>query len=376
MGQGPLSGLKIVEFGGVGPVPFCGMMLSDMGADIIRIDRPNAPDTGKTFVTARGRRSIRLDLKQPEALEACFRLFEQADAVYEGFRPGVMERIGLGPDMVLERNPRLVYARLSGWGQSGPLSHCAAHDINYLAVTGALHTIGPKERPVPPVNIVGDVGGSALYLAFGILAGVIHARSTGAGQVIDVAMTDGIASLMAMVYGMKAAGVWVDERENNFCDGGAHFYRTYQCADGAWISVASYEPQFYQLLLEKTGLEDTDIPNRMNRERWPDLRAKLAAIFARKTRAEWCELLEGTDACFAPVLSLEEAPSYPHHAARKTFVDLDGVVQPAPAPRFSMTPGAIQGPPPKTGEHNREALADWGFTEEAIAELVACSAII
>ncbi|ATE64577.1 CaiB/BaiF CoA transferase family protein [Rhizorhabdus dicambivorans] len=376
MDQGPLSGFRIVEFAGLGPVPFCGMILSDLGADIIRIDRPGAKDSGPTYVTARGRRSIRLDLKRPEAIEACLTLIERADALYEGFRPGVMERFGLGPDVALQRNPRLVYGRVTGWGQTGPLAQAAAHDINYIAVTGALHAIGTAERPIPPLHLVGDTGGSALYLAIGLLAGMLHARATGTGQVVDAAMVDGAASLMAMVYGMKAAGVWKDERESNFADGGAHFYRAYRCADGEWISIASFEPQFYLLLIEKTGFHDPDIPNRMNRNVWPELREKMAELIATKSRAEWCALLEGTDVCFAPVLSLEEAPAYPHNVARQIFVERDGVVQPAPAPRFSATPGAIQRSPPDAGAHNREALSDWGFSDGEIDGLVERGALL
>jgi len=369
MGKGPLSGLKVLEFAGIGPGPFCGMLLSDLGADVVRIDRKGSGRSAPWDITARGRRSVALDLKQPAAVETCLKLMETADAVFEGFRPGVMERLGLGPDVALKRNPKLVYGRMTGWGQTGPYAKAAGHDMNYIAITGALHAIGTTDKPVPPLNLVGDFGGGALYLAFGLLAGVIQARETGQGQVIDCAMSDGAASLMAMFYGFKAAGMWKDERRTNLLDGGAHFYDTYQCADGKWISIGSIEPQFYALLLEKTGIDDPQFKGQMNRDEWPQLREKLAAVIATKTQAEWCELMEATDVCFAPVLTLEEAPKHAHNTARQTFVELGGVTQPAPAPRFSATPGEIQGPPPAIGAHNDAALADWGFAAADIATL-------
>jgi alpha-methylacyl-CoA racemase len=277
MGQGPLKGLKIVEFAGIGPAPFCGMLLSDLGADVVRIDRIGGPRGGsrpaadRFSVTQRGRRSVALDLKSPAAIEACLKLLESADVVFEGFRPGVMERLGLGPDVALKRNPKLVYGRMTGWGQTGPLAKAAGHDINYIALTGALHAIGTGEKPVPPLNLVGDFGGGALYLAFGLLAGVIHARETGQGQVIDAAMTDGAASLLSMFYGFKSLGIWSDQRRDNMLDGGAHFYDTYQCADGKWIALGSIEPQFYALLLEKAEISDPDFQQQMNRAEWPRL---------------------------------------------------------------------------------------------------------
>lgn len=368
MRQGPLTGLKIVEFAGIGPGPFCGMLLSDLGADVVRVDRKGGR-ASPADVTARGRRSVALDLKSPQAVDACLKLMDRADAIIEGFRPGVMERLGLGPEVVLERNPKLVYGRMTGWGQTGPYANAAGHDMNYIAITGALHAIGTADKPVPPLNLVGDFGGGALYLAFGLLAGVIQARETGRGQVVDCAMSDGAASLMAMFYGMKAAGSWTEQRRANLLDGGAHFYDTYQCADGKWISIGSIEPQFYALLLEKTGVTDPAFRRQMDRASWPDLREKLAQVIRRKSQAEWTELMAGSDVCFAPVLDLDEAPKHPHNAARNTFVEVAGVVQPAPAPRFSATPGAIQGPPPGIGAHNREALSDWGFTEAEIAAL-------
>jgi alpha-methylacyl-CoA racemase len=360
MRQGPLSGLKIVEFAGIGPGPFCGMLLSDLGADVVRIDRIGARGGAKTDVTSRGRRSVALDLKDPAAVETALRLMDQADAVFEGFRPGVMERLGLGPDLALQRNPKLVYGRMTGWGQFGPYAQAAGHDINYIAIVGALHAIGGDDKPVPPLNLVGDFGGGALYLAFGLLAGVIHSRATGQGQVVDCAMTDGAASLMSMFYGMAASGVWADQRRSNLLDGAAHFYDTYECSCGRFIALGSIEPQFYALLLEKAGLDDPAFKAQMNRDEWPALKAKLATAIKTKSRDEWCAIMDATDVCFAPVLSLAEAPSHPHNVARQTFVEVDGVTQPAPAPRFSATPGAIQGPAPAIGAHTDDVLADWG----------------
>jgi alpha-methylacyl-CoA racemase len=371
MRQGPLTGLKVVEFAGIGPGPFCGMLLSDLGADVVRIDRKGAGRGAPTDITSRGRRSVALDLKDPACIETCLKLVEKADILFEGFRPGVMERLGLGPDVALKRNPKLVYGRMTGWGQTGPYAMAAGHDMNYIAITGALHAIGTTDKPVPPLNLVGDFGGGALYLAFGLLAGVIQARETGTGQVIDCAMSDGAASLMAMFYGFKASGMWKEERRSNLLDGGAHFYDTYQCSDGKWISIGSIEPQFYALLLEKTGVKDPDFARQMDRTIWPDLRERLAKVIATKTRDEWTEIMGGTDVCFAPVLTLEEAPKHPHNAARQTFVEVAGVTQPAPAPRFSATPGAIQGPPPAIGAHNQEALSDWGLSQSEIERLFA-----
>ena len=316
-----------------------------------------------------------LDLKQPAAIETCLKLMEGADAVFEGFRPGVMERLGLGPEVALKRSPKLVYGRMTGWGQTGPYAKAAGHDMNYIAITGALDAIGTDDKPVPPLNLVGDFGGGALYLAFGLLAGVISARQTGQGQVIDCAMSDGAASLMAMFYGFKAMGLWQEGRRNNLLDGGAHFYDTYQCSDGKWISIGSIEPQFYALLLEKTGITDPEFANQMSRDHWPSLRGKLAAVIATKTQSQWCELMDASDVCFAPVLSMDEAPRHPHNVARQTFVEVEGVIQPAPAPRFSATPGQIQGPPPGVGAHNDAALADWGFAAADIEALKGTGAL-
>jgi len=369
MASGPLSGLKIVEFAGIGPGPFCGMLLSDLGADVVRVDRKGSGRASPADVTSRGRRSVALDLKSSDVIEAVLKLLESADGLIEGFRPGVMERLGLGPDVVLARNPKLVFGRMTGWGQTGPYAKAAGHDMNYIAITGALHAIGTEDKPIPPLNLVGDFGGGALYLAFGLMAGIISARETGKGQVIDCAMSDGAASLMAMFYGFKGAGIWKDERRSNLLDGGAHFYDTYQCADGKWISIGSIEPQFYALLLEKTGITDPEFANQMDRSAWPSLKAKLQDVLRTKTQAEWCAIMDATDICFAPVLDLEEAPRHAHNVARETFITVEGVVQPAPAPRFSATPGAIQGPPPKIGAHNDEALTDWGFTAAEVAAL-------
>ena len=361
MASGPLNGVKIVEFAGIGPGPFCGMLLSDMGADVIRIDRPGDGKPGRAAdVMGRGRRSISLNLKDPADVETAMKLIEKADGLIEGFRPGVMERNGLGPDAVLARNPKLVYGRMTGWGQFGSLSQAAGHDLNYIALTGALHAMGRKgERPSPPLNLVGDYGGGALYLAMGLLAGIINVKNGGKGQVIDVAMTDGAASLSTMFFGMKAMGVWTDDRESNLLDGGAHFYDTYECSDGKWVSIGSIEPQFYALLLEKAGITDPEFKSQMDRSKWGSLKDKLIALFKTKSRDEWCAVMEGTDICFAPVLSMVEAPGHPHNAERKTFVEVEGVIQPAPAPRFSETPPEIQRRPAGIGEHTDEILHDW-----------------
>ncbi|HYW92793.1 MAG TPA: CaiB/BaiF CoA-transferase family protein [Gammaproteobacteria bacterium] len=375
--MGPLQGLRIVELAGIGPGPFCAMMLADMGAEVVRVDRKSAAGSGSANdVMNRGRRSIALDLKKPEGIGACLKLIDQADALLEGFRPGVMERLGLGPEVCLERNPRLVYGRMTGWGQHGPLAHAAGHDINYISLSGALHAIGLPDKPVPPLNLVGDFGGGAMMLAFGLACGLVEAQRSGKGQVVDAAMTDGSAMLMAIFYGMKASGFWSNERGRNMLDGGAHFYDTYQCKDGRWISIGSIEPKFYALLREKCGLDDDPAFDvQMEPRQWPELKARLAEVIASKTRDEWCELMEGSDVCFAPVLDLDEAPRHPHNRARRAFVELDGVTQPAPAPRFSRTRPEIQGGPPKVGQHTREVLGDWGFDGSAIERLQRAGAI-
>jgi len=376
MGKGPLSGVKIIEFAGIGPGPFCAMLLSDMGAEVIRIDRKNARGGSKFDVTSRGRRSLAIDLKSPQGIETCLKLIERADVVQEGFRPGVMERLGLGPDICLARNPRLIYGRMTGWGQSGPLAAAAGHDINYISLIGALHAIGHAGgKPVPPLNLVGDFGGGALYLAMGICAALFETSRSGKGQVIDCAMTDGAASLMAMFYGMHASGGWDDKRGVNLLDSGAPYYDTYETSDGKWISIGSLEPQFYALLREKAGLKEEEWADQKDRSMWAEKKKKIAAIFKMKTREEWCALMEGTDVCFAPVLSLSEVVSHPHNAARKTFVEHDGVVQPNIAPRFSRTTSEIQGPAPVNGAHSRDILSDWGFAPDAIDALAAQSVI-
>ncbi len=339
--SGPLTGLRIVEFAGIGPGPFACMLLADMGAEVITLDRVGARKNLKS-VAGRGRRVVELDLKSTAAIAQVLDLLERADALIEGFRPGVMERLGLGPDIVQARNPRLVYGRMTGWGQEGPLAQAAGHDINYISVTGALAAIGPAEKPVPPLNLVGDFGGGALYLVVGVLAALLEAKTSGRGQVVDAAMCDGAASLMSFFFDMTAMGRWSEGRESNFLDGGAHFYGVYECACGQFISIGAIEPQFYTLLRQLAGLADEGFDAQMDRRGWPALKRKLAEIFRSKTRAEWCEIMEGTDVCFAPVLTMAEAPLHPHMAARKTFVDRHGVTQPAPAPRFSRTPSAIR----------------------------------
>jgi alpha-methylacyl-CoA racemase len=360
MASGPLVGIRIVEFAGLGAAPFCGMLLSDMGADVVRIDRPDADPPGAFSLISRGRRSVALDLKSPEGIGRSLALLDRADALIEGFRPGVMERLGLGPEIALARNPRLVYGRLTGWGQAGPLAQSAGHDINYVALSGALHAIGPREKPTVPLNLAGDFGGGSLYLAMGLLAALLHARTCGKGQIVDCAMVDGAASLMTLFYGALAGGQWKDERHSNSLDGGAPFYDTYKCADGLWISVGALEPHFFTQLLDKLEIDDPGMRSQWDSRGWPELRARLAATFRSRPRAEWQALLEATDVCFAPVVSMVEAPLHPHNAARKTFVEVEGVTQPAPAPRFSVTPGEIQGPAPAIGAHTRQVFEEWG----------------
>jgi alpha-methylacyl-CoA racemase len=373
--SGPLAGIKVLEFAGIGPAPFCAMLLSDMGADIIRIDRKDAPPRPKHQIQYRGRRSIALDLKNPEAIAACLKLIETADALIEGFRPGVMERLGLGPDAVHARNKKLVYGRMTGWGQTGPYAKTAGHDINYLAVTGALHMIGPKERPVIPANLIADYGGGAMYLAFGIVSALLHAQKTGEGQVVDAAMIDGTVHMMAQVWGNFAGGAWKDERASNYTDGGAHFYNVYECADGKFIALGAIEPQFYKLMLATAGITDPEFDAQQDRAHWESLKTKLATVIKQKPRADWCALMEGTDVCFAPVLSLSEVPQHPLHQARGNFTTRDGIVQPTPAPRLSKTPGAIQSGVAEPGAHNETALADWGLSEIELTKLKSSGAL-
>jgi alpha-methylacyl-CoA racemase len=340
---GPLRGVRVLEFAGLGPVPFCGMLLSDLGAQVLRITRPGATTQPFDAVLTRGRVTLALNLKQSAGVEVSRALSRSADVLIEGFRPGVMEQLGLGPDVLLKDNPKLVYGRMTGWGQQGPNANAAGHDINYIALSGALHAIGDVNKPMAPLNLVGDFGGGALYLAMGVLAAVLNARATGSGQVVDCAMTDGAASLMSMMYSLWGNGGWHEQRRANLLDGGAPFYDTYRCADDKWICIGALEPQFFAELLNKLRIPASEYPNPMDRECWPAMRVRFEQLFLSRPQAHWCELLENTDACFAPILSMSEAVKHPHNLARGTFVDHSGIVQPAPAPRFSGTPTAIQG---------------------------------
>lgn len=378
---GPLDGLRIVEMVGLGPAPFCAMMFADMGAEVIRIDRPSTlggvgDHESRCDITARGRRSLAIDLKKPGAAETVLHLIERADALIEGFRPGVMERLGLGPEVCHSRNPKLIYGRMTGWGQTGPLALAAGHDINYIALSGALHAIGrPGEAPVVPLNYVGDFGGGAMFLAFGVACALIEARNTGRGQVVDAAMTDGAAALSAMMYGFKAAGSINNQRGENLLDGGAHFYDSYACADGKYVAIGSIEPKFYALLIQICGIDDPAFKEQMDIHRWPILKYRLADVFKTKTRAEWCALMEGTDVCFAPVLDWDEAPRHPHNISRETFITIDGVIQPAPAPRFSRTSPNVPNAPSRVGADSEAILRDWGIPDMVISQLKQCKAI-
>lgn len=361
--MGPLEGLRVVEFAGLGPAPFAAMLLADMGADVVRLEREGADNLLDIDydVLNRGKRSVAVDLKSEEGFSQALELLSRADVLIEGFRPGVMERLELGPEDCWETNPALVYARMTGWGQHGPLAKAAGHDINYIALSGALSAVGERDgKPVMPVNLLGDFGGGSLYLAFGILAAVLEARQSGRGQVVDTAITDCTAHLSTMLHGMLFNGQWRDQRGSNLLDGGAHHYNTYRCADDRWISVGPLEPKFYQEFLERLGLDgDERFAGAMRVPQWDERKALLAELFASRDSAHWCELLEGTDCCFAPVLGLSEAPEHPHNVARGVFETHDGCVQPAPAPRFSRTPGAVRRPPPKPGQHSQEVLREW-----------------
>ena len=375
--MGPLTGIRVVEMAGIGPGPFTAMMLSDLGAEVIRVDRLSHKGTGhRANVLNRGRKSIAVDLKNPRGVETTLRLIEQADVVLEGFRPGVMERLGLGPEKCLSVNPRLIFGRMTGWGQTGPLSQAAGHDINYISIAGALGAMGYADRPpAPPLNLVGDFGGGAMYLLTGILAALVERATSGQGQIIDAAMSDGTASLLSPFFGLMAMNMWTTDRFSNRLDGGAFYYGSYECSDGRYISIGSLEPQFYALLLEKAEITDPEFQEQLDEAAWPAKREKLTQLFKTKTRQQWCDIMEGTDVCFAPVLDLREAPNHPHNIDRKTFVELDGVVQPAPAPRFSRTQGEIQGPAAMAGEHTREVLSAWNFSDQEIGELQAARAI-
>jgi alpha-methylacyl-CoA racemase len=375
--MGPLTGLRILEISGIGPGPFCAMMLADMGAEVLRVERvaklSYALAAGDTL--ARGRRCIAVDLKNPEGVATVLKLVEQADGLLEGFRPGVMERLGLGPDVCLARNPRLVYGRMTGFGQDGPLAQAAGHDINYIALAGALAHIGRKgEAPLPPLNLVGDFGGGGMLLALGIVAALVERASSGKGQVVDAAMVDGAALLMAFIHGFYSLGGW-GERGTNLLDTGAHFYEAYETKDGKYVSIGSIEPQFYAELLKLSGLEGETLPAQMDRSQWPAMKERLAAIFKSRTRDEWCRIMEGSDVCFAPVLAMSEAPSHPHNASRKTFIEIAGMTQPAPAPRFSRTPPEVVRPPAHAGQHSAEVLGAWGFSEAEIRGLRESKAI-
>jgi alpha-methylacyl-CoA racemase len=379
--MGVLSGYRVIELAGIGPGPMCAMLLSDMGADVLRIDR--AADAGlgiamdpKYSLLNRGRRSVAFDLKKTEAIEAVLKLVAKADALIEGFRPGVTERLGLGPVDCLKRNPRLIYGRMTGWGQEGPLALAAGHDINYIALSGALHSFGRKgDAPVPPLNLVGDFGGGALYLALGVVAGLLEAQKSGKGQVVDAAMVDGAASLMTAIYGMHGSGFWNNERGDNILDTGAHYYEVYETKDNKYVAIGSIEAKFYAELLRLSGLQGEELPHQQDRKSWPKMKERLKTLFRTKTRDEWCKIMEGSDICFAPVLSMDEAPKHPHNKHRGTFIEDGGVTQPGPAPRFSRTPSKIQRPPARPGEHTEEALRDWGFANADLETLRKSGAI-
>jgi alpha-methylacyl-CoA racemase len=376
--RGPLAGVRVVELAGIGPGPFCAMLLADLGAEVVRVDRAaevgHPPGAGVDTLN-RSRPSIAVDLKHPAGPEVVLRLVERADALVEGFRPGVAERLGVGPETCLERNPRLVYGRMTGWGQDGPYASMPGHDLNYIALTGALAAIGRRgEAPVIPLNLVGDFGGGGMLLAFGVLAGILHARTSGRGQVVDAAMTDGAALLMTLIYGLHGTGAWSVERGSNLLDGGMPFYDVYAVADG-YIALGGLEPQFHAALLERLGLDDVDPARQYDPESWPALRERLAAVLRERTRADWERHFAGSEVCVAPVLDMAEAPRHPHNVARGTYHDVGGVVQPGPAPRFSATPASAPTPPPKVGEHTSAVLAAWGVGEQEIASLLADGAL-
>jgi len=386
--MGPLEGIRIVELAGIGPGPFCAMLLSDMGAEVIRVDRAanvghddsrvgGPPGEEYRFnLLARGRRNIAVDLKNKDGVAAVLRLIDRADALVEGFRPGVMERLGLGPDICLARNKRLVYGRMTGWGQDGPVAHVAGHDINYIALSGVLSTIGETGGPpVPPLNLVVDFGGGALYLAMGVLAGILSAKATGKGQVVDCSMVEGSASLMTMMYAALASGAWVEKRGHNRTDGGAHYYHVYETRDGEHVAIGSIEPQFYALLLQHTGLAPEDVPVQTDRSTWPDMQKRMAAIFKRKTRAEWMAIMQDTDICFAPVLKMSEAIEHEHNRERGSFPIIDGIAQPGPTPKFLGTPTQVQRPPRPVGGDTDAVLEEWGFSAAEIAALHGSGAV-
>ena len=376
--MGPLNGYTVIELAGIGPAPMGGMVLADMGAEVIRIDRASgASALVMKDVSARGKKSVVLNLKEPEGIETLLRMVENADVIIDPYRPGVCEKLGIGPDVCLERNPKLVFARMTGWGQDGPLAHAAGHDINYISITGALYATGRKgQKPVPPLNLVGDMGGGGMLLVNGVLAALLEAANSSKGQVIDVAMVDGAAQLMWMFHGFDALGMWdASQRESNMLDGAAHFYDTYECADGEYISIGSIEPQFYALLKELAGLSEEDFGNQNDQSQWPAMKDKLAAVIMQKTQAQWCDIMEGTDVCFAPVLNFMDAPQHPANVARDTYIEVDGITQPAPAPRFSRTPSAVKHGGHDIGQDTDAVLAAMGFGEQEIAALKNSGAI-
>jgi alpha-methylacyl-CoA racemase len=374
--MGPLKGLRVIELQGIGPAPFCGMLLADLGAEVISVARSSSSTPRSSLISERGKLSIALNLKMRQGVEVVLKLCERSDVLIEGYRPGVTERLGIGPQPCRERNPRLVYGRMTGWGQTGPLSTAAGHDINYISLSGALHAIGRKgERPVPPLNLVGDFGGGAMFLAFGVMSAVFEARQSGIGQVVDVSMVEGSAALMHMMYAMQAQGQWRDERGTNLLDGAAPFYDTYETADGKYVSIGALEPEFYRLLVKLTGLETTETRSHHDPSDWPPLREKFAAIFKQRTRDEWCTILEGSDACFAPVLSTKEAPHHPHNRARGTFIEAAGVMQPAPVPRFSRTHPSLPNTASPAGSDSRAVLRSAGYSETDIQSLRDCGAL-
>ncbi len=369
--MGPLKGIKIIEMAGIGPGPFCGMVLADLGAEVIRVDRASAKGTGsRQEASNRGKKSIAVDLKSKEGVEIVLKLVQEADAIFEGFRPGVMERLGLGPEECMELNESLVYGRMTGWGQDGPLANAAGHDINYISLSGALAAIGrPGSPPVPPLNLIGDFGGGGMLLALGLVSALLESKQSGKGQVVDAAMTDGSALLMTMIYTMQSSGFWKDSMGSNMLDGGAHFYDTYECSDGKFISLGSIEPQFYKLLCDLAGFDNNLSSDQMSRDGWPEKKKAVKEIILTKTREEWCQIMEGTDVCFAPVLNMEEAPNHPHNKARQTFIELEGATQPAPAPRFSRTNPEVQSPPSLVGEHTDEILQSLNLGADEIEKL-------
>jgi alpha-methylacyl-CoA racemase len=379
--SGPLSGYRIIEIAGIGPGPFAAMMLSDMGAEVIRVERAQAVRDGagpNRDVMQRNRRNIAIDLKTHAGVETLLELVERADALIEGFRPGVMERLGVGPDVCFERNPKLVFGRMTGWGQVGPYALAAGHDINYISLAGALaHFARAGQAPVPPLNMVGDFGGGGMFLAYGVVCALLEAQRSGQGQVVDTAMVDGAATLMAMFWAFRSMGAFNETAPGtNLLDTGAHFYDVYQCSDGAYISLGSIEPQFYAELLQLTGLdEDPEFANQHNQANWPHLKQRFTELFATRTRDEWCQLMEHTDVCFAPVLTMTEAAQHPHNVERATFIEVDGIVQPAPAPRFSRTQAEVSRPPARAGEHTRDVLVDWGFSPAAVDTLFESGAV-